>query len=112
MDSRGHWIILDMLVDKVRYMLVNIYAPKYRLCYFFQDIHSRVQTGSNNQIVIGGDSNLVPDSEKDSINRMSNNNNSASFVNELLEEESLCDVYQTLNPARKTVSFGSDINST
>ena len=33
------------------------------------------------------------DSEKDSINRLSNKNNSASFVNEWLEEEYLCEVY-------------------
>ena len=26
LDSKGCWIILDMLVDKIRYTLVNIYA--------------------------------------------------------------------------------------
>ena len=44
------------------------------------------------------------DSEKDSINRVSNNNNSVSLVNEWLEEEFLCDVYQTMNP-EKTVDL-------
>ena len=59
----------------------------------FQDIHLRVQSVGNNQIAIGGDFNLVLDSEKDSSNRVSNNTISASFVNEWLEEETLCDVY-------------------
>ena len=53
---------------------------------FFQDIHLRVQSFGNNQIDIGQDFNLVLHSEKDSINRVSNNNNSVSFVNEWLEE--------------------------
>ena len=91
--SKGHGIILDMLADKVRYTLVNIYAPNTDDVTFLQDIHLRVQSVGNNQIVIGGDFNLVLDSEKDSINRMSNNNNAAYFVNEWLEEESHCDVY-------------------
>ena len=56
-----------------------------------------VQSVGHMHIVIGGDFNLVLDSEKDSINRVSNNNNSANFVSEWLEEESLCDVYQTMS---------------
>ena len=67
----------------------------------------RVQSVGNNQTVIGGDLNLVLDSKKDSINRVSNNNYSASFVDEVLEEESLCDVYKTMNQKKKTVSPGS-----
>ena len=33
-DSKGHWIILDLLVDKVSCTLVNIYAPNTDLCRF------------------------------------------------------------------------------
>ena len=96
MDSKGHWIILDMLLDKVWYILVNIYAPNTDDATFLQDIHLRVQSVGNNQTAIGGDFNLMLNSEKDSINRVSNDNNSASFVNEWLEEESICNVYQTM----------------
>ena len=49
------------------------------------------------------------DNETDSINRVRNNNNSASFVYKWLEEESFCDIHQTMNPD-KTKSLGSDIN--
>ena len=41
-DSKGHWIILVILVDKVRYTLVNIYIPNTDDVTFFQDIHFRV----------------------------------------------------------------------
>ena len=64
-------LFLDMLVDKVRYMLVNIYAPNTDNVTFVQEIHSKVQFVGNNQIVIAGDFNLVLDSEKNSINRVS-----------------------------------------
>ena len=33
-DSKGHCIILDMLVDKVRYTLVNMYAPNTDVTFF------------------------------------------------------------------------------
>ena len=101
MDSKGRWIVLDMLVDKASYMLVNIYAQNTDDVTFFQDIHLRVQPVGNIQIVIGRDFNLVLDNKRDSINRVNNNNNSASFVYEWLEEESLSDVYQTMNLEKK-----------
>ena len=47
----------------------------------------------------------MQESKEDSINRVSNNNNSASFVNEWLEEESVCDVYQTMNPENKSFTW-------
>ena len=34
-DSKGHWIILDMFIDKATYMLVNIYAPSTDDVTFF-----------------------------------------------------------------------------
>ena len=44
MISKDNWIILDMLVDKMRYMLVNIYVPNIDDATFFQDIHLRIQS--------------------------------------------------------------------
>ena len=41
-DSKGHWIILSMLVYKVRYTLVNIYPPNTDDITYCQDIQSRV----------------------------------------------------------------------
>ena len=65
--------------------------PNIWMILFFHDIHLKVQSVGNNKMVIGGDFNLVLGSEKDSINKVNNNNNSASFVNLWLEEESLCE---------------------
>ena len=63
-DQEGRFIIIDMKIDNKILTLVNIYAPKDNPT-FFQNLIDRIPSFECEEVIMGGDFNLVMDVQKD-----------------------------------------------
>ena len=67
-DNRGRYIILDLSIYSNRFSLVGIYAPNEDCPQFFKDIETQLEILGNDNILIGGDWNVVQDYTLDTLN--------------------------------------------
>ena len=81
--------------------VVNIYAPNNDQPDFFSNIFNIVLKMNMDHLVIGGDYNLVLNEELDSHNRKTNNRRARTVIQNLMEEQSLVDIYRVLNESKK-----------
>ena len=96
----GNFLILTVkMFDKI-FVLVNVYGPNNDCPDFFvqlEDFIERVESPDN--IIIGGDWNLVRNFENDCYNYCRQNNvNASNQVNELCQNFNLIDVWREKNP--------------
>ena len=64
-DPKGRFIICDLTVNGKQLTLTNIYAPNNDDSNFFTSVFNHLAYFKCNEIIIGGDFNLVLDVEKD-----------------------------------------------
>ena len=64
-DPEGRFIICDLTLNKNQLTLTNIYAPNNDDSNFFTSVFSHLADFKCDEIIIGGDFNLVLDVEKD-----------------------------------------------
>ena len=64
-DPPGHFIICDIKANDKSLTLANIYTPNDDNPAFFLDLFGHLETSKCDDIIIGGDLNLVLDLEKD-----------------------------------------------
>ena len=60
-DPEGRFIISDIKLDRKVITLASIYAPNEDNPLFFEDIFSHLEVFKSEEIIIGGDFNLVLD---------------------------------------------------
>ena len=105
-DQEGRFIIIDMKIDNKILTLVNIYAPNNDNPTFFQNLIDRILSFECEEVIMGGDFNLVMDVQKDK-----NGGNAATHRNSLKEVQNiansldLIDVWRTLNPDGKRFTW-------
>ena len=105
-DQEGRFIIIDMKIDNKILTLVNIYAPNNDNPTFFQNLIDRILSFECEEVIMGGDFNLVMDVQKDK-----NGGNATTHRNSLKEVQSiansldLIDVWRTLNPDGKRFTW-------
>ena len=64
-DQEGRFIIIDMKIDNKVLTLVNIYAPNKDNPTFSQNLLDHLLSFECEEIIMGGDSNLVMDSSEE-----------------------------------------------
>ena len=64
-DQEGRYIIIDMKVDNKILTLVNIHAPNNDNPTFFQNLLDQILSFECEEVIMGGDFNLVIDVRKD-----------------------------------------------
>ena len=64
-DQEGRFIIIDMKIDNKILTLVNIYAANNNNPTFFQNLIDRILSFEWEEVIMGGDFNLVMDIQKD-----------------------------------------------
>ena len=106
-DNDGNYLILDVLVENIQFLLVNIYGPNSDRPNFYLSLKNKIeQIYCSQHIVIGGDFNLIFDKDLDSMNyKYLNNPNARQEVIKLMDELNLKDIYRENNPNIKRFTW-------
>ena len=104
-DKNGRYVICDMKIDNSELTLVNVYAPNADEPSFFTNLFNEISIRPFENIIIGGDFNLVLDVKLDRYNSVYNNHKSLEVVNDYMEELDLCDIWRISNPETKRYSW-------
>ncbi|KAL9982000.1 hypothetical protein ACROYT_G010777 [Oculina patagonica] len=95
----GRFIVCDIKAKKKNLTLANIYAPNDDNPAFFSDFFDHLADFKSEEIVIGGDFNLVLDLEKDKIGGLpKTHQNSVKIIHEFSENLDLVDAWRLLHP--------------
>ena len=98
-DPEGRFIICDLTVNGKQLTLTNIYAPNNDDSNFFTSVFSHLADFKCDEIIIGGDFNLVLDVEKDKKGGLARTHKkSLEVINSASESLDLIDAWRVLNP--------------
>ena len=98
-DPSGRFIICDIKADEKLLTLANIYAPNEDNPLFFQNFFEHLSEFNCDDIIIGGDFNLVLDIEKDKKGGLpKTQQNSLKIIKDFSENLNLLDPWRVLNP--------------
>ena len=105
-DPNGRFIICDIEADGKLLTLANIYAPNKDDPNFFDTFFDRLSCFKCDDVVIGGDFNLVLDVEKDKKNGIARTHqNALEVVQDAMENMEVCDVWRIFNPDCKRYTW-------
>lgn len=96
----GNYIMLKVKMFDRTFVIVNVYGPNNDSPDFYVNLEEMVDSwGSLDNVVFGGDWNLVKNFDKDCFNyRRQNNINASNQVNEMCQNLDLIDVWRENNP--------------
>ena len=103
-DSNVRYIVLNVLLDSVPFILVNYYAPNYetdqlKLLEELRHIFDQLDTAENTTLIWGGDFNIIFDTYLDADGGTPKLYvKSVSKLLSLMSENDLCDIYRLRNP--------------
>ena len=105
-DTEGRTVIVKVTIDEIDYVFANIYAPNRDNPDYFTKIFSEIDKMGGENVVVGGDYNLVLDMNLDCDGRLSNNFKSSMCVQAWMEESKFSDPWRVLNPDLKKYTWG------
>ena len=98
-DPEGRFIICDMTTNGKQLTLVNLYAPNDDDPNFFTAVFEHLSDFQCDEVIIGGDYNLVLDVEKDKKGGLAKTHKkSLEVLNKFSEDLDLVDVWRVQNP--------------
>ena len=94
-DDSGNYIIMHVVIDLKDYIFVNIYAPNRDDPQFFINIQNILQRLNIDNIILGGDWNMLINSKQDGKNYKNINNPKArEIVNDIILQFNLIDIWR------------------
>ena len=109
-DNAGRKLIVETERDNKRITICNIYAPNKDSPGFFVECFRQLENFCENVIVIG-DFNLTFDSSMDRLGSLHNNNKARDVMLEIMDDQSLVDIWRLRNPNEKRYSWFKNISS-
>ena len=100
-DKLGRFVMVTIEIEEKIILLVNLYAPNSDSPDFYEMVTSIVDKCAVNEVIMGGDYNLVLDKELDSKNRKTNNDKAAKVVIDFMSSFGLVDPWRIYNPECK-----------
>ena len=100
-DKDGRYIIADILLNQVRILLVNIYAPndQTQQVLFFKRLQQHLEPFADEHIVVRGDFNCaLTDKDKKGGHPVCKKAPVIKEINQLCCASNLTDVWRSLNP--------------
>ena len=98
-EPLGRFLICDIRTNGIYLTIANLYAPNDDNKSFFTNFFDHLRDFKGDDVIIGGDFNLVLDVEKDKKGRLAKTHKqSASVVHDALTEFDLVDIWRTFNP--------------
>lgn len=104
-DLDGRMLIIEIVIDKISFLLCNIYSPNEDKPQFFVQVVEAIESCDNRNIIWGGDFNLVLDTSLDRHNSEHNNQKSLDIVKAYMEDAELNDIFRIKNPIARTYSW-------
>ena len=102
-DIYGRMLMCKIKINELIYNIVNIYAPNTDDDVFFDNLFEQIKTEERNSVftVIGGDFNVIRDSELDRSNNKIYHTKAKRVVDEFINAEEYADVWREENPEKK-----------
>ena len=98
-DPKGRFIICDLITNGKHITLANIYAPNEDDPNFFTSVFNQLLDFKCEEIIVGGDFNLVLDVDKDKKGGLARSHKkSLEVINDFSENLDLIDAWRVLNP--------------
>ena len=97
-DNAGRFLIITFRIDNIETMVVNVYAPNVDSPEFYVKLFTMMNEITADSYIIGGDFNLVMNTELDSKNRKTNNDKSVKIVKAYMEGMGMVDVFRSSYP--------------
>ena len=105
-DVSGRFILCDLKTNGKSITLTNIYAPNEDDPAFFKNLLDHLQDFEGDEIIIGGDFNLVLDVEKDKKGGLSKtHHNAQKTILEICDNLDLVDAWRILNPEERRYTW-------
>ena len=105
-DKEGRYIIIDLEVDELTLTICNIYAPNKDDPNFFQNVSEELSRFKCQEIILGGDFNLVMDVAKDQNGGKSmTHRNSLKVIQNNQDNLDLTDIWRDLNPEERRYTW-------
>ena len=105
-DPNGRFIICDIVAESKRLTVANIYAPNEDDPNFFHSFFDHLSSFRGEEIIIGGDFNLVLDVEKDKRGGLARTHQKAwKVIQDFSENLGLTDIWRLLNPEAKRYTW-------
>ena len=111
-DTEGRFIIMCLTINDRKITLMNVYGPNQDDPVFFELLKRKLETRNDDEnIIIGGDFNVVQDYNLDTLNIKNKNNPKAnSAVQEMKFELDLCDPWRLENPNSRMYTWHNSNN--
>ena len=105
-DPGGRFIVCDMTTNSKQLTLINVYAPNDDNPTFFTSVFEHLDDFKCDEIIIGGDYNLVLDIENDKKGGLTKTHKkSLEVINSFSGDSDLIDVWRVQNPALRRFTW-------
>ena len=102
-DPDGRYIILDLTIFDIRFLLVALYGPNKDVPEFFNSLLRQIVDVGNYSIIMCGDFNVVQNYDLDTTGYENQNNpNSQLAVFDMMNSLDLHDIFRDFHPESKT----------
>lgn len=105
-DLEGRYIIADIIIDKTKFVLVNMYAPNEDDPQFFVKLFGKIEERNNPSLMIAGVFNTSINPMIDLFNHQGTNHiKKRAILLEYLEQKELIDIWRVKHPDSQTFSW-------
>ena len=105
-DPNGRFLICDIVADSKRLTVANIYVPIEDDPNFFQVFFDHLSNFTCQEIIIGGDFNLVLDVEKDKRGGLARTHkNALKGIQDFSENLGLTEIWRLVNPEARSYTW-------
>ena len=101
------YLIMYCTLKQKKLLLVNIYAPNQDTPMFFQNLFIDIECFSPDYVLLGGDLNFAFNAVVDRQGSVNNNNKSASWMQNRMENSALVDIYRALHAGQAGFTYTS-----
>jgi len=107
-DRDGRILILDIEINSIRYTIANIYAPNEDTPGFFENVFTLLECFTNENVVLGGDMNLVFNLAMDKKGgKATTHFKCRERLLEYMKEHDFIDIWRRDHPNTKTFTWKS-----
>lgn len=105
-SDNGRFVILDVTIEEFRLTIVNLYGYNQDRPDFFNNIFEIIDKIGNDNVILGGDWNVVQDKALDTHNiKTLNNIRSNEIINRFKIENDFIDPWRVINPDLKQFTW-------